>query len=103
MTIKKACIKTIKAFDRHTCTMLMAGTYVLQSTRAKFTQYKVNPTCTLCGDEPENHKHLLYYPDIWQKIGTKFINLVLLMPELCFFVRLKFYSVHFTNGVSFMQ
>ena len=83
--------------------MLLTGTYVLQSTRAKFTQYKVNPTCTLCGDEPEDQKHLFYYLDIWQKTGTKFINLVLLMPKLCFFMRLKFYPIHLANGVSFVQ
>ena len=49
MAIKKAGIKA----------RLMIGTYVLQSNRAKFNQYKVDPTCTLCGDEPEDQEHFL--------------------------------------------
>ena len=42
MAIKKADIKA----------RLMTGTYVLQSNRAKFNQYKIDPTCTLCREEP---------------------------------------------------
>ena len=49
MAIKKAGIKA----------RLMTGTYVLQSNRAKFNQYKVDPTCTLCEDEPEGQEHFL--------------------------------------------
>ena len=33
---------------------LMTGTYVLQSNRAKFNQYSVDPTCLLCGDDTED-------------------------------------------------
>ena len=38
---------------------LMTGTYVLQSVRAKFSQYSVDPTCLLCGENPEDHEHFL--------------------------------------------
>ena len=49
MAIKKASIKA----------RVMTCTYVLQSNRAKFNQYKINPTCTLCGEEPEDQEHFL--------------------------------------------
>ena len=50
MAIKKAGIKA----------MLMTDTYVLQSNRAKFNQYKIDPTCTtFCGEEPEDQEHFL--------------------------------------------
>ena len=49
MAIKKAGFKA----------KLMTGTYVLQSNRAKFNQYSVNPTCLLCGDEAEDMIHFL--------------------------------------------
>ena len=49
MAIKKAGIKA----------RLMTGTYVLQSVRAKFNQYSVDPTCLLCGENPEDHGHFL--------------------------------------------
>ena len=40
----------------------------------------------------------LYYPDIWQNIGTKFINLVILIPELRFVMRFKLYPENFANA-----
>ena len=49
MAIKKAGFKA----------KLMTGTYVLQSNRAKFNQYSVNPTCLLCGDDAEDMIHFL--------------------------------------------
>ena len=49
MAIKKAGMKA----------RLMTGTYVLQSNRAKFNQYSVNPTCLLCGEDPEDLEHFL--------------------------------------------
>ena len=49
MAIKKAGLKA----------KLMTGTYVLQSNRAKFNQYSVNPTCLLCGDDAEDMIHFL--------------------------------------------
>ena len=49
MAIKKAGMKT----------RLLTGTYVLQSNRAKFNQYSVNPACLLCGEDPEDLEHFL--------------------------------------------
>ena len=49
MAIKKAGLKA----------KLMTGTYVLQSNRAKFNQYSVDPTCLLCGDDAEDMIHFL--------------------------------------------
>ena len=51
MAIKKAGMKA----------RLMTGTclYVLQSNRAKFNQYSVNPTCLLCGEDPEDLENFL--------------------------------------------
>ena len=49
MAIKKAGFKA----------KLMTGTYVLQSNRAKFNQYSVDPTCLLCGDDAEDMIHFL--------------------------------------------
>ena len=37
----------------------MTGTYVLQSVRAKFNQYCVDPTCLLCRENPDDHEHFL--------------------------------------------
>ena len=44
MAIKKAGFKA----------KLMTGTYVLQSNRAKFNQFSVDPTCLLCNDDAED-------------------------------------------------
>ena len=49
MAIKKAGMKA----------RFMTGTYVLQSNRTKFNQYSVNPTCLLCGEDPEYLEHFL--------------------------------------------
>ena len=49
MAIKKAGFKA----------KLMTGTYVQQSTRAKFNQYSVDPTCPLCCDDTEDMIHFL--------------------------------------------
>ena len=50
MAIKKAGFKA----------KLMTGTYFLQSNRAKFNQYSVDPTCLLCGDATEDIIHFLF-------------------------------------------
>ena len=31
----------------------------LSLVRAKFNQYTVDPTCLLCGENPEDHEHFL--------------------------------------------
>ena len=33
---------------------LLTGTYLLQANRARFNQFQVDPTCTICGEEPED-------------------------------------------------
>ena len=38
---------------------LLTGTYILQANRAKFNQFDVDPTCTICGDEPEDRLHFI--------------------------------------------
>ncbi len=38
---------------------LLTGTYNLQGNRAVFNQYKVNPQCKLCEEEPETRQHFL--------------------------------------------
>ena len=44
------------------------------------------------------HMFLLYYLDIGQKIEIKVINLVLLIPELCLFMRFKLYPENLVNA-----
>ena len=38
---------------------LLCGVYILQSTRASFNQFKVDPTCPLCSSGPEDSSHFL--------------------------------------------
>mgnify|MGYP005716497737 CR=1 FL=1 len=38
---------------------LLTGTYVLQANRAKFNQFDVDPTCTICNDGPEDRCHFI--------------------------------------------
>ena len=38
---------------------MLTGVYMLQTTKAKFNQYKVDPTCPLCRLEPEDLCHML--------------------------------------------
>ena len=38
---------------------MMTGVYMLQTTKARFNQYKVEPTCPLCRLEPEDLGHML--------------------------------------------
>ena len=38
---------------------MMAGVYMLQTTMAKFNQYKVEDSCPLCRLEPEDLSHML--------------------------------------------
>ena len=64
MAIRKAGIKA----------RLMTGTYVLQSNRAKFNQYKVNPTCLLCELEPEDQEHFLLRCQSLSEIRGPFIR-----------------------------
>ncbi len=38
---------------------ILTGTYNLQSNRAVFNQYRVDPTCKLCDEQPETRQHFL--------------------------------------------
>ena len=38
---------------------LLTGTYTLQSNRAVFNQFAVNPTCRVCGKSPETRQYFL--------------------------------------------
>ena len=38
---------------------MMTGVYMLQTTKARFNQYKVEDTCPLCRQEPEDLSHML--------------------------------------------
>ncbi|MES9883383.1 MAG: reverse transcriptase family protein, partial [Sedimenticola sp.] len=49
-------------FDVHRAEIkvkLLTGTYTLQSNRAAFNQYSVDPTCQLCKHAPETRQHFL--------------------------------------------
>ena len=37
----------------------ISGSYILQSNRARFNQFKVDPSCPLCGNDREDMTHLL--------------------------------------------
>ena len=39
--------------------MLASGTYILQTSKAKFNQYEVSSHCPLCGMEPEDLVHFM--------------------------------------------
>jgi hypothetical protein len=38
---------------------LVTGTYILQSKKARYNQYAVDPTCLLCKNGPETSVHFL--------------------------------------------
>ena len=38
---------------------MVSGSYILQATRARFNQNRVDPTCPLCGMEPEDLPHFI--------------------------------------------
>jgi hypothetical protein len=49
---------------------MLTGSYVLQKTRAKYNQYKVNPTCQLCLSGEEDMTHfLIQCPTLAQERG----------------------------------
>ena len=56
----KACQSKIYLVEATTTRMrMLAGRYQLQTTRAKYNQYAVDPTCPLCLKEPETITHFL--------------------------------------------
>ena len=49
--IRRGCVKA----------RMLTGTYILQSNRAKFNQYDVDPTCTMCSAAQESMTHFLLH------------------------------------------
>ena len=75
---------------------LLTGTYTLQSKRARFNQFKVNPQCALCKKQPEAREHFIVTCEMLKPIKTPYvcklrtlfncsseINHVIESPELC--------------------
>jgi len=67
---------------------LLTGTYTLQASKAVFNQYGVDPTCLLCGIEPEDRSHFLLrcpsLADVRQKHFSKLTDLYIgfsLLPD----------------------
>ena len=52
----------------------IAGSYILQSNRARFNQFKVDPTCPLCGNGSEDMTHLLLVCPRLQQSRTRHLN-----------------------------
>ncbi len=55
---------------------LLTGTYTLQSNRARFNQYDVNPTCLLCHKEPETREHFLTRCDVFHTTRNKYLEML---------------------------
>ncbi len=53
---------------------LLTGTYTLQANRARFNQFKVNPTCKLCKTEPEDREHLISKCTALTSVRTEYSN-----------------------------
>ena len=39
--------------------ILLTETYILQANRARCNRFQVDPTCTICGEEPEDKLHFI--------------------------------------------
>ena len=87
---------------------LLTGTYTLQSNKAKFNQFNVNPQCPLCKKFPETRDHFIVVCDSLNDIRTPYlrkvkilfdccsgINNVIETPELC--VQLLLDSIHLSS------
>jgi hypothetical protein len=48
-----------EAYKAQVKAKVLTGTYRLQALRARFNQHEVDPTCPLCGKEPEDRAHFL--------------------------------------------
>ena len=64
--VKAACIKA----------KLLTGTYTLQSNRARFNQFEVNPTCTICNKEPETREHFLIRCESMETDRQKYMGML---------------------------
>ena len=53
---------------------IFTGTYTLQSNRAVFNQFAVDPTCKLCDKSPETRQHFLADCQTLQHVSQKFFT-----------------------------
>ena len=53
---------------------LLTGTYTLQSNRAVFNQFAVDPTCKLCEKSPETRQHFLAECQTLHRVRQSFCN-----------------------------
>ena len=53
---------------------ILTGTYTLQSNRAVFNQFAVDPTCKLCDKGPETRQHFLAECQTLQQVRQKFFT-----------------------------
>ena len=54
--------------------LILTGTYTLQSNRAVFNQFAVDPTCKLCDKSPETRQHFLAECQTLQHVRQKFFT-----------------------------
>ena len=60
---------------------ILTGTYILQSNKANFNQFEVDPTCPLCGAAPEDRLHFITACVTLQDIRAKYMeNMESLIP-----------------------
>ena len=52
---------------------LLTGTYPLQSNRARFNQFKVNPQCPLCKKQPKTREHFIVICEMLKPVITPYI------------------------------
>ena len=53
---------------------LVSGTYILQTSKAKFNQYEVSSQCPLCGMEPEHLVHFMLTCEKIEEVRQPFIS-----------------------------
>ena len=52
---------------------LLTGTYTLQSNRARFNQFNVDPICPLCKREPETREHFIVTCESLKDVRTPYL------------------------------
>ena len=55
---------------------LLTGTYTLQSNKATFNQFQVDPICRLCKLEPETRKHMIVSCASLQNVRKYYIQML---------------------------
>ena len=61
----------------------LTGTYTLQGNRAAFNQFKVDPTCKICKQEPESREHVISVCSTYHDKRSSFkTNVTSLLPEI---------------------